>query len=140
MSATADSALRVVAIDDDEQHLKFIATALSRENVAVSTSVNPREGLELIRKEHPHLVLSDLMSPSGFQDGVNALLSKGYEIGLIQVLSPDEVTPPIGGDLPTRPRGRDTGQRERNVGVLVHYLAPVPRLFGSAVADGELCR
>ena len=63
MSATADSALRVVAIDDDEQHLKFIATALSRENAAVSTSVNPREGLELIRKEHPHLVLSDLMMP-----------------------------------------------------------------------------
>src|SRR5713226_452607 len=63
MSASADSALRVVAIDDDEQHLKFIATALSRENVAVCTSGNPRDGLALIRKEHPHLVLSDLMMP-----------------------------------------------------------------------------
>src|SRR5260370_7480007 len=63
MSASANSALRVVAIDDDEQHLKFIATALSRENVAVSTSRNPRDGLELIRKEPPHLVLSDLMMP-----------------------------------------------------------------------------
>ncbi len=58
-----DFKLRVVAIDDDEQHLKFIATALSRENVVVSTSGNPRDGLELVRKEHPHLVLSDLMMP-----------------------------------------------------------------------------
>jgi uncharacterized protein (DUF58 family) len=44
-------------------------------------------------------VISDLMSPNGFQEGVNALLGKGYEVGLIQVLSPDEVVPPIGGDL-----------------------------------------
>ena len=44
-------------------------------------------------------VVSDLMSPNGFQEGVNALLGKGYEVGLIQVLSPDEVVPPIGGDL-----------------------------------------
>src|SRR5579859_3485974 len=63
MSASANSALRVVAIDDDEQHVKFIATALSRENVSVSTSGNPRDGLEIIRKVHPHLVLSDLMMP-----------------------------------------------------------------------------
>ena len=58
-----DFKLRVVAIDDDEQHLKFIATSLSRENVVVSTSGSPRDGLELVRKEHPHLVLSDLMMP-----------------------------------------------------------------------------
>ncbi len=44
-------------------------------------------------------VISDLMSPNGFQEGVNALLGKGYEVGLIQVLSPDEVVPPLGGDL-----------------------------------------
>jgi DNA-binding NtrC family response regulator len=55
--------LRVVAIDDDDQHLKFIATAVSRENVVVSTSGNAHDGLELVRKEHPHLVLTDLMMP-----------------------------------------------------------------------------
>lgn len=44
-------------------------------------------------------IISDLMSPNGFQDGVNALLGKGYEVGLIQVLSPDEIVPPLGGDL-----------------------------------------
>jgi DNA-binding NtrC family response regulator len=64
MLATPDTALRAVAIDDDEQQLKFIATVLSQENVVVSTSVNPQEGLELIRKEHPHLVLVDLKMPA----------------------------------------------------------------------------
>ncbi len=44
-------------------------------------------------------VVSDLLAPDGFQEGLNALLGKGYEVGLIQVLSPDEVDPPLGGDL-----------------------------------------
>jgi two-component system, NtrC family, response regulator HydG len=63
MVATSDSTLRVVAIDDDEQQLKFIATVLAQDNVVVSTAGNPQEGLELVRKEHPHLVLVDLMMP-----------------------------------------------------------------------------
>src|SRR5262249_53801973 len=33
-------------------------------------------------------VVSDLFSPSGYLDGVNALLGKGYEVGLIHVVSP----------------------------------------------------
>lgn len=44
-------------------------------------------------------VISDLFSPTGYQDGLNALLGKGYEVGLIHVVAPDEVTPEIGGDL-----------------------------------------
>jgi DNA-binding NtrC family response regulator len=63
MVATSESALRVVAIDDDEQQLKFIATVLSQEDVVVSTAGNPQAGLELVRKDHPHLVLVDLMMP-----------------------------------------------------------------------------
>jgi len=44
-------------------------------------------------------LLSDLLSPNGWQDGVTALLSRGYEIGLLHLLSPDEVDPPLSGDL-----------------------------------------
>jgi len=29
------------------------------------------------------LIISDLLSPSGYQDGLSALQSRGYEIGLI---------------------------------------------------------
>lgn len=45
------------------------------------------------------LVISDMFSPSGYLDGVNALLARGYEVVLIHVLSPDEVAPPLAGDL-----------------------------------------
>lgn len=44
-------------------------------------------------------IVSDMLSPDGYQEGLNALLGKGYEVGLIHVLSPDEVTPVLGGDL-----------------------------------------
>jgi uncharacterized protein (DUF58 family) len=44
-------------------------------------------------------IISDFFSPNGFQEGINTLLGKGYEVGIIQVLSPDEVEPPVGGDL-----------------------------------------
>jgi len=43
--------------------------------------------------------ISDLLSPNGYQNGLNALQSRGYEVGLIHLLSPDEVDPPISGDL-----------------------------------------
>jgi uncharacterized protein (DUF58 family) len=45
------------------------------------------------------LIISDLFSPTGYVDGLNDLLGRGYEVGLIHVLSPDEVTPPLAGDL-----------------------------------------
>jgi len=53
------------------------------------------------RARRPGLIfiLSDLFSPDGYQDGLNALQSRGYEVGLIHILSPDEVAPEAGGDL-----------------------------------------
>jgi uncharacterized protein (DUF58 family) len=44
-------------------------------------------------------VLSDLFSPAGYREGLNALQSRGYEVGLLHLLSPDETDPPVGGDV-----------------------------------------
>ena len=44
-------------------------------------------------------VISDLFSPAGFKDGFGALLARGHEVGLIHVLSPDEVRPTLSGDV-----------------------------------------
>ena len=54
-----------------------------------------------LRGRRPGLIfiLSDLLSPEGYQDGLNALQSRGYEVGLIHLLSPDEMEPPVTGDL-----------------------------------------
>ncbi len=45
------------------------------------------------------LLISDLLSPTGFQRGMDALLGRGYEIAVIHVLAPDETHPPLTGDL-----------------------------------------
>jgi len=45
------------------------------------------------------LLISDLWSPAGFRDGVTALQARGHEVGIIHLLSPDELDPPLGGDL-----------------------------------------
>ncbi len=54
-----------------------------------------------VRGARPGLcfLISDLMSPSGFEDGVAALQGRGFEIGLIHVLSKDEIQPQLAGDL-----------------------------------------
>lgn len=45
------------------------------------------------------IVITDMFSPTGYIEGLNRLLGKGHEIVLLHLLSPDEVTPPIAGDL-----------------------------------------
>lgn len=45
------------------------------------------------------VLLSDLFSPPGYAEGLTALAARGHEIVVLHVLSPDEVDPPLGGDL-----------------------------------------
>lgn len=54
-----------------------------------------------VRARRPGLlfIISDLFSPGGYVDGLVALLGRGYEVAVIHVLSPDEITPPLVGDL-----------------------------------------
>lgn len=44
-------------------------------------------------------ILSDLFSPSGILESVKLLQSKGYEASILHILSPDEIDPPLAGDL-----------------------------------------
>ncbi len=44
-------------------------------------------------------VITDMFSPSGYQAGVSALQGRGYEVSLLHVLAPDELDPPLAGDL-----------------------------------------
>jgi uncharacterized protein (DUF58 family) len=45
------------------------------------------------------LLLSDMLSPAGYREGIDALLARGYEVAILHILSPDEVEPPLAGDL-----------------------------------------
>jgi uncharacterized protein (DUF58 family) len=45
------------------------------------------------------ILISDLLSPAGYVEGLTALAARGHEVVVIHALSPDEVEPPLGGDL-----------------------------------------
>ncbi|MEM7797846.1 MAG: DUF58 domain-containing protein [Chloroflexota bacterium] len=53
-----------------------------------------------VRGRRPGLlfVITDLMSPVGYQDGLRVLQGKGFEVGVLHVLSRDEIEPPLDGD------------------------------------------
>ena len=111
MSTSPSSALRIVAIDDDEQQLRFIATILARGNVVVSTGSSPEKGLELVREKHPHLVLVDLVMPGmsgmeileriiAFDPGIEVILLTGQystesAVEAIQKGAADYLTKPV---------------------------------------------
>jgi uncharacterized protein (DUF58 family) len=44
-------------------------------------------------------ILSDFLSPSGYQAGLSQLLGRGFEVVLVHLFSPDELEPPLSGDL-----------------------------------------
>lgn len=50
------------------------------------------------RPGHAFLI-SDLLAPGGFETGLGALQSRGYEVVLIHLLAPAEIDPPLAGDL-----------------------------------------
>jgi uncharacterized protein (DUF58 family) len=45
------------------------------------------------------LVISDMLSPAGYKDGLSDLQGRGYEVALLHLLSPDELEPALAGDV-----------------------------------------
>jgi hypothetical protein len=45
------------------------------------------------------IVLSDMLDPDGYEEGLGALVGRGFQINLVQVLSPEEINPATYGDL-----------------------------------------
>ena len=45
------------------------------------------------------IVITDMFHPDGYVDGVKALAGRGYEVAVMHTLSPEEVEPPLNGDL-----------------------------------------
>ncbi len=45
------------------------------------------------------ILISDLLTESGFEAGLNPFLGRGYEAVLIHLLAPEEIDPPLAGDL-----------------------------------------
>lgn len=48
------------------------------------------------------IVMSDFLFKEGYEDGLRMLVGRGYDLFALQILSPQEVNPPLGGDLRLR--------------------------------------
>jgi DNA-binding NtrC family response regulator len=55
--------IKLVAVDDTPSSLELLAEALAQEGLSIFTSTDPEEGLDLIFREHPQIVLLDLVMP-----------------------------------------------------------------------------
>jgi len=55
--------ISLVIIDDNPGSLELLATALENESIRIFTSQDPEEGIEIIFREHPQIVLTDLVMP-----------------------------------------------------------------------------
>ncbi|MCU0610995.1 MAG: DnaA/Hda family protein [Candidatus Eisenbacteria bacterium] len=60
---------RILVIDDDPLILKLLQTTIERSGFEVLTASDGEQGLEVIRGEHPDMVISDIMMPrvDGFE-------------------------------------------------------------------------
>ena len=58
--------LKAVIIDDDKDYLFSMETFLSRNGFIVHTASNGKDGLDLIKKERPDVILLDVMMESLF--------------------------------------------------------------------------
>lgn len=45
------------------------------------------------------VLISDMLHPDGYEQGLGALVAAGFEAAVVQVLSPEEVEPQAGGDV-----------------------------------------
>ncbi len=45
------------------------------------------------------ILISDLLAPGGWENGLRQLLGQGHEAALVHLLAPDELDPPLTGDL-----------------------------------------
>ena len=63
--------VRVLAVDDDAQTLRFVRDALTEAGYQVTATGDPEEALRLMEREQPRLVLLDLVLPG--TDGIELM-------------------------------------------------------------------
>ncbi len=84
-----------------QQYLMQLLKFLEAQQAAGVTDLDAATRRYLLKPRRPGLaiLLSDLLSPQGYQAALKTLQQRGYEVAVVHVLSPDEVDPPLAGDL-----------------------------------------
>jgi uncharacterized protein (DUF58 family) len=58
-----------------------------------------RRGALEARQAGVAIVLSDVLDPAGYESGLTALVGRGFQVDLVQILAPEELAPVTFGDL-----------------------------------------
>ena len=58
-----------------------------------------RRGALEARQAGLAVVLSDFLDPAGYEPGLTALVGRGFQVDLVQILAPEELSPTVFGDL-----------------------------------------
>src|SRR4051812_14756621 len=62
-SANTEPNVQMVIIDDNAGSLELLSAALDRDGLRIITAQDPEEGLDAVFREHPDIVLTDLVMP-----------------------------------------------------------------------------
>lgn len=108
------SALKLLVIDDNEENLDFIRSALEFEGLEILTESDPEEGLKTFLRHRPRMVLLDLVMPKisgmevlerivGIDPGVEVILITAHysaesAVEAIQKGASDYLTKPLDVD------------------------------------------
>jgi DNA-binding NtrC family response regulator len=60
---SAETSVSLVIVDDNAGSLELLSTALARPGLRIFTAQDPEEGIEIVFREHPQIVLTDLVMP-----------------------------------------------------------------------------
>jgi DNA-binding NtrC family response regulator len=63
MSETRKAAISLLIIDDNPGSLEMLATALAQPGLEILTASDPEEGIDLVHRHRPQIVLTDLVMP-----------------------------------------------------------------------------
>lgn len=84
-----------------QQYLMQLLKFLEAQQAAGITNLDAAMRRYLVKPRRPGLVIliSDLLSPTGYQAALKMLQQRGHEVAIVHIMSPDEVDPPLAGDL-----------------------------------------
>jgi len=75
-------------------------------NLSMLTAAGPanlnqalRRGALEARQAGVAIVLSDFLDPEGYEPGLTALIGRGFQVDIVQILAPEELSPTAFGDL-----------------------------------------
>jgi CheY-like chemotaxis protein len=135
----AGKAQCVLVVDDDPNIRRMIVAALKRDGYTFCEAPNGKEALEMMRREHPNVVVLDLMMP--VLSGWDVLQARELEPELKQIpvivisanRAPEVATAVDKGICAFLPKPFDIGA----LSALVRSCLPVVGARGATVATGD---